>query len=78
MAHRKGYSNVRSYIGKTFWLIEGPDGYRSRCYETRTEARFRLREMAQEPFYLDGDRPVRQADDFYVLANGETYQVVKL
>lgn len=61
----------------TWWLIEGSNDYRSGCYATRAEARFRLRQMSLEDFYAT-ERITRQADDFFICADGTSYRVAKV
>lgn len=74
----------------TWWLVESDEKdfpYRSGCFKTRAEARYRLNEMASSDFY-GGISITRRADDFFVAQYYDTvtkaiektvrYSVVKL
>ena len=53
---------------KTWWLVESDEQdfpYRSGCFQTREEARYRLNEMAKSDFY-GGIAITRRANDFFV------------
>ena len=66
-------------MAKTWWLIESNEKefpYRSGCFATRAEARFRLGQMAESSFYSE-DAIVRRADDFFSVRRGTTYRVIK-
>ena len=65
------------YTLKKYWMIEcAQRGYHTGCFLTQAEARYRLNEMATEPFYTCGLPTVRRADDFFALSDGAEFRIV--